>query len=558
MKTGMRLWWTILCAALCASAGQMTWAQKAPVPSRVVEQIDETRTVRIEGNVHPLARAEFDRGAVAESQPMTRMLLLLQRSPEQETALRQLLDAQQTKSSGNYHAWLTPEQFGQQFGPADADVQAVTGWLTKQGFQVAKVAAGRMAIEFNGTTAQVQNAFQTRIRRYVVNGVEHIANSSDPAIPQALAPVVKGVVSLNNFPKHSQFHRVGSFQRDLATGQVKALFTYTSANGTFYGVGPADFAKIYNIPPTATGAGQSIAVVGQSNINIQDVRDFRSMFGLPANDPQIILNGPDPGLTPDEGEADLDVEWAGAVAPAATIKFVVSQGTTSDFTQVSAGVDLSALYIIDNNIAPVLSESYGLCEAALGTSGNTFYSSMWQQATAEGITVVVAAGDNGSAGCDPSTNANAATQGIAVNGFASTPYNVAVGGTDFNQFNNETQYWNSTNAATTQLSAKGYISEVPWDDSLCAANFPNPCTTVDPSGGDVSAASGGPRARFHSKPAIPGRGVNPGRQYCATCPTYHCFASNGFNNSFYIVCQSDANPNNAPCDLTTSASSGNT
>jgi len=94
----MRLWWTILCAVACASAGQTSWAQKAPVASRVVEQIDETRTVHIQGNVHPLARAEFDRGAVAESQPMMRMLLLLQRSAEQETALRQLLDAQQTKS----------------------------------------------------------------------------------------------------------------------------------------------------------------------------------------------------------------------------------------------------------------------------------------------------------------------------------------------------------------------------------------------------------------------------------------------------------------------------
>jgi subtilase family serine protease len=154
------------------------------------------------------------------------MLLLLQRSAEQETALRQLLDAQQTKGSGSYHAWLTPGQFGQQFGPSDADVQAVTDWLTKQGLQVAKVSAGRTTVEFNGTVAQVQNAFHTQIHHFVVNGNEHIANVSDPAIPAALAPVVRGVVALNNFPKHSMMHRVGSFQRDLATGQVKPLFTY--------------------------------------------------------------------------------------------------------------------------------------------------------------------------------------------------------------------------------------------------------------------------------------------------------------------------------------------
>jgi pro-kumamolisin-like protein/Big-like domain-containing protein/subtilase family protein len=577
MKTGMRLWWTILCAVVCASAGQTLWAQKAPVASRVVEQIDETRTVHIQGNVHPLARAEFDRGAVAESQPMTRMLLLLQRSTEQETALRQLLDAQQTKGSGSYHAWLTPAQFGQQFGPSDADVQAVTDWLTKQGFQVAKVSAGRTTVEFSGTAAQVQNAFQTQIHHFVVNGNDHIANISDPSIPEALSPVVAGVVALNNFPKHSMMHRVGSFQRDLATGQVKPLFTYTDLNGTFYGVGPADFATIYNIPAGADGTGQSIAVVGQSNINIQDVRDFRSMFGLPAYTSQmeqnmIVVNGPDPGIlasTGDEGESDLDVEWAGAVAPAAQILFVVSQSTMSNPAQVSQGVDLSALYIVDNNLAPVMSNSYGNCEAALGSTGNSFYNALWQQATAEGITVVIAAGDNGSAGCDPnpSVNPNAASQGLAVNGFASTPYSVAVGGTDFNQSSsNFATYWNSTNAATTQLSAKGYIPEVPWDDSTCAAGFPGtPCTSVDSGGADISAGSGGASncATFngngncqagYAKPAYQ-TGVTPADNV-RDIPDISLFASNGFNNSFYIVCQSDANPNNAPCDLSTSTTSG--
>jgi subtilase family serine protease len=567
MITGMRLWWTILCAVLCASAGQTSWAQKAPIPSRVVEQIDETRTVEIQGNVHPLARAEFDRGAVAESQPMTRMLLLLERSTEQETALRQLIDAQQTKGSGNYHNWLTPAQFGPQFGPSDSDIQAVTDWLTKQGFQVAKVSAGRTTVEFSGTAAQVQSAFQTQIHHFVVNGRDHIANISDPAIPQALSPVVAGVVALNNFPKHSMMHRVGSFQRDLATGQVKPLFTYTDSNGTFYGVGPADFATIYNIPSTIAGAapgmGQSIAIVGQSNINMQDVTDFRHMFGLdvsyPANNVTLILNGPDPGIldaTGDEGESDLDVEWAGAVAPAAQILFVVSQSTMSNPAQVSQGVDLSALYIVDNNIAPVMSNSYGNCEAALGTSGNAFYNALWEQAAAQGMTVAIAAGDNGSAGCDPgSTNPNASTQGLAVSGFASTPFNVAVGGTDFNQVNNESNYWNSTNAATTQLSAKGYISEVTWDDSSCAANPTNPCTSVSSSGDDISAGSGGQSSIYTQPPYQAGITNIPGGSP-REIPDISFFASNGFNQSFYIVCQSDANPNNAPCNLSTSATSG--
>ncbi len=569
MKTTSKLSAMMLCLAAVVFGGRPAAAQKPQVASRVVEAVDETRTVRTPGNVHPLARAEFDRGAVAGSQPMTRMLLLLQRSAEQESALQQLMDAQQTKSSASFHSWLTPEQFGAQFGPSDADVQAVTDWLTRQGFQIAKVSAGRTTIEFSGTTAQVRNAFQTEIHRYAVNGHEFFANNSDPAIPSALGPVVRGVVALNNFPKYSHIHRVGTFQRDLATGQVKPLFTYTDSNGTFYGVGPADFAKIYNIPAGADGSGQSIAIVGQTNINIQDVRDFRTMFGLPANDPQIILNGPDPGVlgpntfdclgnpAGDEGEADLDVEWSGAVAPGATIKFVASQSTCSNPAQVTAGIDLSALYIIDNNIAPVMSESYGACESSLGTVGNGFYNLLWQQAAAEGITVAISSGDNGSAGCDPNTsvNANAASQGIAVNGLASTPYNVAVGGTEFDQAGIETTYWNASNANApgSQLSVKSYIPEVPWDNSNCAAIFPTVCNSVSTSGDDITAASGGPSAKYSLPPwqvsLVTGSTFRE-------IPDVSFFASNGFNFSFYIVCQSDINPNSSPCDLATSPTSG--
>src|SRR5262249_3233108 len=137
----MRNMRTVVCVAaasvLTLSLGTAALrAQTRAVPARVTAKVDDARTVELKGNIHPLARAENDRGAVADSQPMTRMLLLLQRSDDQERALQKLMDEQQTKGSANYHAWLTPEQFGKQFGPADSDVQAVTDWLTRQGFQI--------------------------------------------------------------------------------------------------------------------------------------------------------------------------------------------------------------------------------------------------------------------------------------------------------------------------------------------------------------------------------------------------------------------------------------
>ena len=305
------------------------------VPSRVISTVDDTDTVKITGTVHPFARPAYDRGAVADSQPMSRMLLLLQRSDAQEQSLRQLLDQQQTKGSGSFHSWVTPDQFGKQFGPSDADVQAVTDWLTRQGFQISKVSRGRTLIEFSGNVGQVRNSFHTEIHRYVMNGEEHFANVNDPQIPAALSPVVAGIVALHNFPRQAHMKRVGVFQRDLAGGQIRPMVTYGTGATPNFALGPGDFRTVYNVPSTVDGTGQTIAVVGQSNINLQDICDFRTLFNLSPQCPaytaantgnlQVVLNGPDPGISqPDEGESDLDVEWAGALAPNANIRFVVS------------------------------------------------------------------------------------------------------------------------------------------------------------------------------------------------------------------------------------------
>src|SRR5258706_2400720 len=527
------------------------------VRARVTETLDDANGVALRGSVHPHARAEFDRGTVADAQPMTRIMLLFQRSAEQEASLRQLMNEQQAKGSANYHAWLTPEDFGKKFGPADADVQAVTDWLTSRGFQNIKVAKGKTVVEFSGNVGQVRNAFGTEIHQYTVNGKEHLANVSDPQIPAALAPVVRGVVALHNFRPKPMVHSLGTFQRNATTGEVRPAFTFTDVNGTFNAVGPADFAKIYNIPSGADGTLQSVAIVGQTNINIQDVRDFRNIFGLPANDPQIILNGPDPGLVSgDETESDLDVQWAGAVAPKAQIIFVATQTTNTDAV---AGVDASAVYIVDNNIAPVLSESYGACEAGLTTAGNAFYNSLWQQAASEGITVLIASGDNGSAGCDDPNTETSAVKGLAVSGFASTQFNVAVGGTDFDDKNNSASYWNTTNTTPGQASAKGYIPETTWNDS-CASTTPATCSTVKSGGSDLVAGSGGPSncmtssssgvcSAGYPKPSWQ-QGITPA-DGVRDVPDVSLFASDGNHGNFYIICESDQDiTGDTGCNLT--------
>jgi pro-kumamolisin-like protein/Big-like domain-containing protein len=521
-----------------------------PAPSSQIQPVERSGRVVLRGNVHPLARAEFDRGPAPDDLPQRRMLLLLRRSPAQDSALERLLQEQWTKSSPNYQQWITPPEFASRFGPSDADIQNVTNWLTANGFAIDRIAAGRNVIEFSGSAGQVRNAFQTEIHSFLVNGEEHWANATDPQIPAALASTIGGIVSLNDFPRPPLSHELGLVQRSPLTEEWQPTFTFTPpGRGTINGIGPADFATIYNVQPLwdsgIDGSGQEIAIVAESNINLSDVQSFRSLFGLPVKQPQIILNGPDPGLVPGgaETEAVADVEWSGAVAKNATIDLVVSSPT-----ETTSGVDLSALYIVENNLAPVLSVSFGGCEPAMGATENAFVNELWKQAAAQGITVVVSSGDSLAAGCD-AAGSTFATKGLAVSGAASTPYNVAVGGTDFDESGNHSTYWNSTNDPATGRSAKSYIPEMAWNIS-CAQFGISGCANNATNSGNAGAG-GGPssiygKPSWQTGPGVPGDGKRD-------IPDVSLFSAVSTNTSFYFVCESDKDPNSAPCSLSSTS-----
>ena len=286
------------------------WAQTPTPDSRIVGEVNESVLVTLRGNTHPLAQPQFDQGAAPPDLSMSRMLLVLKRSDAQESALETLLDAQQDRNSPSYRQWLTPDSFGQQFGPSDQDIQAVASWLQSHGFQLATISRGRTVIEFSGTAGQVQQAFHTEIHRFTVNGQDRWANASDPQIPAALSPIIAGVASLYNFPKQPAYHLGGVFSKARSTGRVSVVqpgYTVPNACGgaTCYFLGPYDFATIYNvlplwltIPAAIDGTGQNIAILGESNINPQDVADFRNLFGLPPNVPNVIIDGADPGRSP--------------------------------------------------------------------------------------------------------------------------------------------------------------------------------------------------------------------------------------------------------------------
>lgn len=447
-------------------------SQTRSAPALIRQAVDENKLVTLAGNTHPEATAGNDLGAVADSFVLDHMMLQLKRSPEQETAVEQLIADLHNPQSPNFHKWLTADEFGKNYGLAESDIHTITGWLESHGFTVGSVYPNGMVIDFSGTAGQVEQAFHTSIHNLNVNGVHHYANMSDPQIPAALAPAVQGVVSLHDFRPHKM-------------AIIRPQYTYTYDRQQYQAVVPADLATIYDFNPLfakgVTGSGQTITVIEDTDIYSRaDWVTFRTVFGLsqytsgslasqhPAP-PRGTNNCTAPGVNSDDGEAILDAEWASAAAPGAAI--VVA--ACADETSPTSGLFTAMQNLVNASAPPpIMSLSYGICEAFNGAALNASINSLYQQAVGEGISIFVAAGDQGAAACDG--GALNATHGIAVSGFASTPYNVAAGGTDFSDTYSGTNatYWTQTTStsATYYGSAKSYIPEIPWNDS-CASGL---------------------------------------------------------------------------------------
>jgi hypothetical protein len=533
----------ILALACAVSVKAQSPATPLIAQAMIAGAIDEAKLVTLHGNVHPLAQARYDLGTVPDSLAAERILLLLNRPVERQTALQQFMKDVHTRGSASYHQWLTPQQFGERFGPADSDVQLAVGWLKSHGFKVARVTKSKGLIEFSGTAGQLRQALHTQIHQYNIHGETHYANANEISIPAALAPLVRGISPLNNFRAQPQLQVLGRASYSPTTKKTTPEWTLPNGNTNFYAVAPEDFVTQYDLAPLyqagVNGTGQTIGIINESNIDISLVSAYQQLFGLPSNPTQVVIDGDDPGLNGADVEAYLDVEVSGAVAPNATVNLYISNG--SDFQDPVA---LSALRAIEDNQASVLSMSFGACEYFEGNSGNQLWSELWEEAAAQGQTVFVSSGDSGSAGCDPA-NLFPASFGLAVNGMASTPWNVAVGGTDFYYSDYATgaasaaTLWNQTNDSNLG-SLKVPLPEQVWNDyfGLDAVDlYPGNNGAIAAGGGASSCAvqssntctSGYAKPSWQTGTGVPADGVRD-------VPDVSLFASNGANMSAFAIC----------------------
>lgn len=414
---------------------------------RIAGAIDPRHTAPVRGNVNPNAKPEFDQGPVDASMKLSSITLMLKPSAAQKADLERTLAEQQDPFSPNYHKWLTPEQYADRFGLKRADIDKIVAWLQSEGFRVDDVARGRNWIVFSGTAGQVQVAFRTEIHHYDVKGELHYANATEPYVPAAIAPMVMGIRGLDDFhPKPP-----GGGPRH---GELRPYLT-TGSGANF--LSPDDLATIYDLLPLYAagfdGKGQNLVVAGQTQVNLNDINMFRVAARLADNPPQVVLvpGSVDPGVTADLDEADLDLEWSGAVARRAKIIYVYSTDVVT-----------SVQYAVSQNLAPVISFSYGRCELSLSGTDAQGAQAVAQQANTQGITWIVSSGDSGAAGCDRQGQNPLAQNGVSASIYASIPEVTGVGGTQFNEGNGT--FWSSSNSPTGE-SALGYIPEVAWNES---------------------------------------------------------------------------------------------
>jgi subtilase family serine protease len=559
-----------------AGAGQGSSRQPA-----ITKKIDETRLARLAGNVRPEANSQNDRGAVGDSMQLQHLQLLLRRPADSEAALSAYMERLQTPGNPDYHKWLTAEELGAKYGPSSADIATVNAWLGMHGFQVNSISPSGTRIDFSGTAGQVIDGFKTEIHHLQVRGENHFANVQDPQIPEALSSVVAGVTSLNDFKPHALRTAIAPLTAKGATRN--AVSPNYTVNADYQLVVPADLQTIYDFTPvykSGAGQGQTVILLERTDLySNADYKTFRKTFGLDAyKNSKFSVVHPggcaDPGVrTGDDGEAAVDVEWAAAAAPAANIELASCADSATNF-----GPFIALQNLIDGRNRPaIVSLSYGGPESEQGASGNLYVYQLYQQAAAEGVSVFVSSGDSGAA--SDSQNQTYAKNGIDVSGLASTPFNLAAGGTDYADtfLGTTADFWNSTNTPVYG-SAKSYIPEIPWNDSCASQLITLALGYTVPYGAkgscnskvgkadflDTAAGSGGPSAcafgtpaknqiatsgtcRGYAKPSWQ-RGVygNP-RDGVRDLPDVSLFAANGVWGHYYVLCYSNPAGGGAPC-----------
>jgi subtilase family serine protease len=451
----------LLVGGLAISHAQMA----GPIPS--------ARSLSSVEHVPSWTKDLHDSGPAANSLLIRHVGFAIAREGDKEEAFQQLLKDQYTPGSSRYHHWLTSDQLGQLYGPSEQRIEDVVSWLTSIGLTVDSISRSRTVITATGTVASLSRGLSTEFHIYRSPSSNRISIAEEPTIPDSLANDIKlidGLSTVRVYPSGASF---------APTPELNC------SSGCVHVVSPADFAKIYDLDAAydvgLDGSGVTIAAVGFSRVAPSDIASFQQTAGLPANAPEQLYVGEDPGppnqgVNPYQVEATADVELAFGSAPNAQVLLDVTTAPSSG--QIADLLNLPVSHVIDNNLASILTISFHGCEADAGMAPTLFADSLFQQAAAEGISVFVSAGDSGVDDCMTHGMAPLATGSPSINYLCASTYVTCVGGTEFADSADPTAYWSLSNRGDL-LSALDYIPEGAWNESTN--------TLVAAGGGGTSA-----------------------------------------------------------------------
>jgi pseudomonalisin len=515
MTAPARLWKLRLLILTLAAFGVVTdvsvEAQTPSTPNRVAANPNLAVRSRLTGHLPSWAKQPNDVGEVPDSKDLE-LTFVLSRSPSQQAQFNQLLADQQSRTSPRYHRWLTPQQIGDQYGPTKQEVNVLTSWLTGQGFRLDEVTPSRMFVRASATAGIAADALSTTFRMFRIpgstDGKSYVSATTEPSIPQALTPIVAAIAGLTQLPEEPHPLATRAAPTPLMDN---ATHPETTLNNGEHIIAPGDFATIYNLKPVYQdgfdGTGQRVAIMGLSRVDPSDITNFEARVDQPSELPNVVIPplGADPGLAGDpyQLEATLDVERVVGTAPGAKIDLIVtcSDSTSSGCTAPwNDGVFAAANYNIQTLLDPIMTISFSGCEAGASPAYVMQYDTLFSQAAAEGISVLVSSGDAGAAGCATHDAAPVTSTLVkSTNLLCSSGSVTCVGGTEFAETSNgenPSSYWGTRNSAN-QSSAIRYIPEGAWNQPT-GTKIP---FVVEGTGGGVSAVI--PRPPFQVGVGVP-------------------------------------------------------
>jgi hypothetical protein len=346
--------------------------------------------------------------------------------PRDPAALASFVRQVSTPGSPEYRHYLAKGQFGSAFGPAGTTVVATVAALRADGLSPGTASADGLLVPASGTAAAVEAAFSTSLYDYrLPDGTVGFANTEAPSVPAAIAPQVQGVVGLENLSRPRPAIEGGDGMRAPAAAPQPEVGPGTCNPAASVGLTANQLAQAYGLDGLyaagATGSGTTVALYELSDYISTDVAQYQACYGT---DVTVTAVGPggDNSINDGQLEADADTELVTSLAPGSSVRVY-------EYPDTAAGPTQEWEAIVDDDLAKVVSTSWGACEPVIEQAGLADVEAedtLFEQAAAQGQTVLAASGDYGAEGCPPPFPF---AKEPAVIDPASQPYVTGVGGT---------------------------------------------------------------------------------------------------------------------------------